>query len=150
MKSTYLSQMEIISLCLILIASILLVLYFHFSQKKTPPLPSKFLTIASDLVQIKCIRYANPQKTPIILIHGYTSNSHSWREMGHFLFTEGYDIWGASKKREWGYSAGENEPVGSNRRPKTILSFWGGRIGRPRIWESPIHIRKLEFDGYWE
>ena len=42
---------------------------------------------------IRGVRYANPGRPPVILVHGYAGNSRNWREIGYWLFARGFDVW---------------------------------------------------------
>ena len=51
------------------------------------------ILIDSPDVLIKGVRYANPGKPPVVLVHGYAGNSRNWREIGYLLFNAGFDVW---------------------------------------------------------
>ena len=62
------------------------------ARRKARPVPKEF-SISTRRVLIQGVRYANPGRPPIILVHGYAGNSRHWREMGYRLFEEGFDVW---------------------------------------------------------
>lgn len=74
----------------ILAASILV--YFVLRRFRRPAHP-EFFEIPSAAVTIRGVRYPNPRRRPVVLVHGYSGNSRNWREMGYALQRAGFDVW---------------------------------------------------------
>ncbi len=60
--------------------------------KSELPKPSGFVIETHDAV-IKGLRYANPGGQPVVLFHGFDGNSRSWKDVGYFLYRNGFDVW---------------------------------------------------------
>src|SRR5579885_1583248 len=85
---------------LLLLASALIVIalalaaWLLFRRRATARRPDVGdFTVDAPGVVLKGVRYANPKKPPVILVHGYAGNSRHWREIGYSLFEQGYDVW---------------------------------------------------------
>lgn len=68
------------------------ILYFRRKREKARP-PIEEFRLEGSTVTLSGVRYPQKGKPPVVLIHGYAGNSRNWREMGHVLYENGFDVW---------------------------------------------------------
>lgn len=61
------------------------------AEAKSPPVDE--ISFRSRRIQLKGVRYPNPEGPPVLLIHGLAENTWVWKYYGQLLYQQGFDVW---------------------------------------------------------
>lgn len=64
-----------------------------FDPNYKPALEEIVMDAPDANVVVKGVRYSHPGRQPVLVIHGYTGNTRSHKELGAHLHRNGYDVW---------------------------------------------------------